>query len=158
MQTLIDSGSNVLLIRENPESRTAIGTFGYNDLNAYLLTVIGVAQPDEAHINDFRELAKKAKEGVKIPVREVKNLGQKEPLTVLPHTADLMKAVETFGRGVHRIVVVKENTTEVVGVLSQSKLVKWLWENGRSFPVIDQLYPQHLCDLKIGSNQVVAIK
>ena len=69
-----------------------------------------------------------------------------------------MKAVETFGRGVHRIVIVKENTTEVVGLLSQSKLVRWLWENGRSFPVIDQLFPQHLRDLKIGSNQVVAIK
>lgn len=69
-----------------------------------------------------------------------------------------MKAVETFGRGVHRIVVVKDKTQEVVGILSQSKLVRFLWENGRSFPVIDQLYPQYLRDLKIGSNQVVAMK
>ena len=66
-QLLIESGANVLLIRDNPNSRFAIGTFGYNDLNAYLLTVIGVARADEDHIKDFRELARKAKEGEAIP-------------------------------------------------------------------------------------------
>ena len=58
----------------------------------------------------------------------------------------------------HRIVVVKENSSEVIGILSQSRLVKFLWENGRSFPVIDQLYPQYLKDLRIGSQQVMSIK
>lgn len=119
---------------------------------------MGLAQPDEEHITSFRELAKKAREGSKIPLRDVKDLARKEPLTTLPHTAGLMKAVETFGSGVHRIVVVKEGTSKVVGILSQSRLVKFLWENGRSFPVIDQLYPQYLRDLRIGSQQVIAIK
>jgi len=157
-QLLINSGANVLLIRDNPTSLSAIGTFGYNDLNAYLLTVIGVARADEDRIQDFRQIAMKAKEGVAIPVREVMNLAQKEPLTLLPHTANLLKAVETFGTGIHRIVVVREGTEEVMGLLSQTKLVRFLWENGRSFPVIDQLYPQYLRDLKIGSNQVISIK
>jgi hypothetical protein len=100
----------------------------------------------------------KAKEGVAIPVREVMSLAQKEPLTLLPHTANLLKAVETFGTGIHRIAVVREGTQEVMGLLSQTKLVRFLWENGRSFPVIEQLYPQYLRDLKIGSNQVISIK
>jgi hypothetical protein len=158
VQLLIESGANVLLIRDSPTSRSAIGTFGYNDLNTYLLTVIGVARADEDHIQDFRELARKAKEGVAIPIRDIINLAQKEPLTLLPHTANLLKAVETFGTGIHRILVVREGTKAVMGVLSQTKLVRFLWENGRSFPVIDQLYPQYLRDLKIGSNQVISIK
>ena len=120
--------------------------------------VVGLSQPDEEHIQDFQALAKKAREGRPIPLIDVKNLGRKEPLTKLPHTADLMKAVETFGQGVHRILVVQEKTDQVIGMLSQSRLVKFLWENGKSFPTIHQLLPQYLRDLKIGSNEVVSIK
>ena len=135
-----------------------LGTFDYTDLNAYLLMVVGVAQPDEGHVQDFQELAKKGREGRPIPVVDVKKLGREESLTKLSHTVDLMKAVEAFGQGLHRIVIVKEGTDDVVGVLSQSRLVRFLWENGRSFPVIEQLYHQYLRDLKIGSNEVVSIK
>jgi len=59
---------------------------------------------------------------------------------------------------VHRIIVVKEGTDNVVGVLSQLRLVTFLWENRKSFPVIDQLYPQYLKDLGVGSQQVISIK
>ena len=120
--------------------------------------VVGLAQPDEAHIEDFKELARKARSGAKVPLKDVISLERKEPLTSLPHTADLMKAVETFGSGVHRILVVREGTTDVIGILSQSRLVKFLWENGKSFPSIDPLFHQYLRDLKIGSNQVISIK
>lgn len=155
---LIDSGAPVLLIRETAQGTSAVGTFDYSDLNAYLLLVVGLAQPDEEHITSFRELARKAREGSKIPLRDIKDLGRKEPLMTLPTSANLMTAVETFGGGVHRVVVVKENSTEVVGIFSQGRLVRFLWENGRSFPVIDQLYPQYLKDLQLGSQQVIAIK
>ena len=76
----------------------------------------------------------------------------------LPHNADLTRAVEIFGGGVHRIVIVKDGTDHVVGILSQSKLLKFLWENGRSFPILDQLYPQTIKDLGIGSQQLISIK
>jgi CBS domain-containing protein len=158
LQLLIDSGAPVLLIRDHPSSRSVTSTFDYADLNAYLLLVVGLAEPDEEHIEDFRELAKKARTGAEIPLKDVKGLGRKDPLVKLPHTANLIQAIETFGGGVHRIIVVEQNTDEVVGILSQSRLVKFLWENGRSFPVIDQLYPQYLRDLKLGSHQVVSIK
>lgn len=149
----------MLLIREDPQSKAVIGTFDYSDLNAYLLLAAGLTQPDEDHLSSFEELAKKAQEGIKIPLKDVKFLGNKEPLTVLPATANVLKAVEIFGGGVHRVVVVNEsNDNEVVGIFSQFRLVKFLWENGRSFPVIDQLYPQYLKDLTIGSHEVVSIK
>jgi hypothetical protein len=88
----------------------------------------------------------------------VKDLGKKNLYTILPGSAGLPQAVEILGSGVHRIAVVKEGTDEVIGVLSQLRLVKFFWENGRNFPAIDQLYPQQLKDLKVGSSQVIAIK
>ncbi|OOF90048.1 hypothetical protein ASPCADRAFT_212255 [Aspergillus carbonarius ITEM 5010] len=155
---LIDSGAAVLLIRESPQHKSAVGTFDYSDLNAYLLLAAGLTQPGEELLASYEELARKAKEGLPIPLRDVKDLGRKEPLTTLPASANVMTAVQTFGGGVHRVVVVSErDDNEVVGIFSQFRLVKFLWENGRSFPVIDQLYPQSLHDLRIGSRDVVSI-
>jgi CBS domain-containing protein len=154
---LIDSGAAVLLIRETPQDTSVVGTFDYSDLNAYLMLVVGLSYPHEEQAISFRELAQKAREGSKILLKDVKDLGVKEPLTALPVSASLMMAVETFGSGVHRIMVVKERSMEVVGIVSQSRLIKFLWENGRSLPILDQLYPLHLKDLRIGSQQVISI-
>jgi hypothetical protein len=114
--------------------------------------------PDDEHRSTFQSLAKKAQQGLQINLQDAKSLGTKEPFVTLPHTADLTKAVETFGGGVHRIVIVREGTDEALGILSQGRLVKFLWENGRSFPIIDQLYPQNLRELGIGSQNVISIK
>lgn len=157
-QLLIDSGAPVLLIRENPQSHRIIATFDYTVLNAYLLLVVGLTQPDEEHIQDFQELARKAREGKPILLRDVKDLGRKEPLTFIPSSSHLIRTVETFGQGVHRIMLVDEGTDHVTGVLSQTRLVRFLWENGKAFPTVDALYPQHLRDLKLGSHEVISIK
>ncbi|OGE58347.1 hypothetical protein PENARI_c001G03561 [Penicillium arizonense] len=156
---LIDSGAAVLLIRETPEDTSAVGTFDYADLNSYLLLAAGLTSPDEAHQASYEELAKKAHEGVPIPLRDVKKFGmEKEPLINLPASANVLTAVETFGGGVHRVVVVNEsNPQEVVGIFSQFRLVKFLWENGRSFPVIEEVYSQALRELRIGSQEVISI-
>lgn len=106
----------------------------------------------------FEKLAKKAQQGHKIPLRDAKSLGNKEPFITLPHTADLTAAVETFGGGVHRIVILKEGTNHAIGILSQLILVKFLWENGRAFPIIDQLYPREVKDLGIGSQGLISVK
>lgn len=146
-----------MLIREK-EGSPVIGTYDHRDLNGYLLLVVGLSRPDDEHAEDFMELARRAREGKPIHLREIKDLSKKEPLTFLDEDADLLKAIETFGKGVHRVVVRNESTQEATGVLSQSRLIRFLWENGRCFPMLDQLYTQHLRDLKIGSNDVVAIK
>lgn len=150
----------MLLIRETPQDTSAVGTFDYADLNSYLLLAAGLTVPDEVHRSSYEELANKAREGVKIPLTDVKCLGmEKEPLVTLPASANVLKAVETFGGGVHRVVVTKEsNDNEVVGIFSQFRLVKFLWENGRSFPILEQLYPQALWDLRLGSQDVISIK
>lgn len=148
-----------MLIRESPQHKSAIGTFDFSDLNAYLLLAAGLSEPDEELLPLYHQLAQKAHDGVTIPLRDVKGLGKKEPMTTLPATANVMKAVETFGGGVHRVVVVDEqNDNEVVGIFSQFRLVKFLWENGQTFPLVNQLYPQTLGDLGIESRQVLSIK
>ena len=135
-----------------------MATFDYSDLTQYLLFATGQLQPDEEHLSIFRNLARKAQQGFNIPLQDAKSLGTKEPYVTLPRTANLTKAVETFGGGVHRIIVVEEGTTNVVGILSQLRLVKFLWENGRSFPTIDQLYSQTIRDLNVGSQQLISVK
>ncbi|KAL8828553.1 MAG: hypothetical protein Q9191_002523 [Dirinaria sp. TL-2023a] len=154
---LIESSSSVLLVRSDPTQKAAVATFDYRDLTQYLLFATGQLHPDEEHRSFFQSLAKKAQQGQTIPIRDAKSLGNKEPFVTLPHTADLTKAIEIFGGGSHRIVVVKEGSDDVVGVLSQLTLLTFLWDNGRSFPTIDQLYPQTLKDLGIGSQQLISI-
>ena len=149
----------MLLVRVASSERAAVSTFDYKDLNQYLLFATGCLRPDSEHLHFFQDLAKKAQSGIKIPIKEAKSLGTKEPFVILPHTAKLTKAIEAFGSGVHRLIVVKEWTNEVVGVLSQFKVIKFLWENAKSFPVIDQMYAQMIKDLQIGSQgNIVSIK
>lgn len=135
-----------------------VATFDYADLNSYLLLAAGLTSPDEEHRASYEELANKAQNGVPIPLRDVKKFGmEKEPLINLPASANVMTAVEVFGGGVHRVVVV-DHDDKVVGIFSQFRLVKFLWENGRSFPLIEELHPQVISDLRLGSTNVISIK
>ena len=136
-----------------------MATFDYKDLTQYLLFATGSIRPNSEHLPFVQNLAKKAQAGIEIPLKDAKSLGSKEPFIILPHTARLTEVVEVFGSGVHRLVIVREWTNQVVGILSQEKLVNFLWENGKSFQVIDRLYPQTLKDLGLGSQRsVVSIK
>ncbi|KAI9677780.1 MAG: cell separation during budding [Trizodia sp. TS-e1964] len=154
---LISTDAPVVLIREDCNAKVAVSTFDYTDLNAYLLLVIGLGQKGVTNTLAHHELAKKAREGVKIPVKDVLDLGYKEKLVTLTSNDTLLRAIGFFGIGVHRIAIVKQGSDEVYGVLSQLAMVKWFWENGRHFPIIDQLYPQHLKDLGTGSHNVISI-
>jgi hypothetical protein len=153
------SNVSIILIRRTEADHTVIGTFDYDDLNAYLLLVVGLANPEsEEQKTRYRQLAEKANEGQDVSLKEAKDVARNEPFVTLPRTANLTKAVEIFGGGVHRIIIVDEKTNKVTGILSQLRLVKFLWENGKSFPAINDLYPQTLWGLGIGSLQVISIK
>lgn len=148
----------MILIRKSSTDLNACDTFDYNDLNAYLLVVLGLASPSEDQIQTYTEIAQKAREGTTIPLKDTTLLAKKAPLVTLSETQDLSKAIEIFAGGIHRILIVKEGTDNVVGILSQWTVVKFFWENGSSFPVIDQLYPMILRDLNVGTHQAIAIK
>jgi len=137
---------------------TASDTFDFNDLNAYLQVVVGLAKPEESQVQAYNQLAEKTKKQLPVPLREVTTLAKKSALVTLSEMDDISKAIEIFGSGVHRILICKAGSTHVIGILSQLKLVKFLWDNGNQFPAIDQLYPVILRDLGIGTPQIISIK
>lgn len=135
-----------------------MSTFDYNDLNAYLLIVVGLAKPDdEEQVALYSSLAQKAQDRVPITLREIKPVFRKEDLVVLPAEATLDRTVEMFGSGVHRILVANQ-ASEIVGVVSQLRLLEFFWHQGVNFPAIDRLYGAILRDLHIGSQQIIAVK
>lgn len=63
-----------------------------------------------------------------------------------------------FGGGVHRIIVQKQGTNDVVGILSQLRMVRFFWENMASFRSVFSLHNRTLKELHIGSQMVISIK
>ena len=158
-QLLCQCAIAVIVVRSDKSEKSAVATFDYRDLTQYLLFATGQLFPStDEHLHIFQSLAKKAQSGEKIPLRDAKSLGNKEPFVTLSQSADLTAAMELFGGGVHRLVIVKDGGKEVVGILSQLHLVKFLWENGKCFPVINQLCGREIRDLGIGSQQLISIK
>ncbi|QIX00194.1 hypothetical protein AMS68_005711 [Peltaster fructicola] len=152
---LVKSGApNVVLIRESVKTKTAIGTFDYSDLNAYLLLVLGLTQPDEV----AETIAERARSGEKLALRDVLNhLGSREQPAVLAWNADLTKAMELLGSGSHRVIITKEGTSEAISVLSQLRLVRFFWENHQNFAACEQLYMRFLKELGLGVKEVISI-
>jgi hypothetical protein len=147
----------VVLIRNSAASNKAESTFDFNDLNAYLLAVVGLAKPDDEHIALYDSIAKRAQDRVAIPLRDIQPICRKESLVQLTGDQNLARAMEVFGSGIHRIIVTNP-TFEVVGVLSQLKMIEFFWNEGINFPSIDRLYAAPLKELQIGSQQIIAIK
>ncbi|GAB7356162.1 hypothetical protein MBLNU459_g6754t1 [Dothideomycetes sp. NU459] len=156
---LIESGApNVVLIREDKSTRQAVGAFDYDDLNAYLLLVTNLALPIAAEPDEIAHILSRASRNQPVPLNHVKHLlGRKESPAFLEHTDTLTKAVEIFGGGVHRIIVRKQGTAEVVGILSQLRLVRFFWENMASFRQVFQLHNRTLKELDLGSHSVISI-
>lgn len=144
-------------MRETPSSKEAVSTFDYSDLNTYLLVVVGLAKPDDGQVALYAEISKKAQSQEDIPLREIQSLSRKEELVTLPADATLDKAMEAFGSGIHRILIVNQ-VGEVAGVLSQLRLVEFFWNEAVNFPAIERLYGSLLRDLQIGTHQIIAIK
>ena len=157
-QALVKSSPlNVVLIRETPAAKTAVSTLDYNDLNAYLLVVVGLATPAEDQVSLYDTISRKAREGVSIPLRDIQLFCRKESLITLPFDESPTKAIEVFGSGIHKVLITNPEG-DVVGVLTQLRLVEFFWNEGVNFPTIDRLYPMILRDLGIGGQHIVAIK
>lgn len=76
---------------------------------------------------------------------------------VLSAESTLDVAMEAFGSGIHRILITNQ-AHEVVGILSQLRLLEFFWNEAVNFPTIDRLYGSLLRDLGIGTHQIIAIK
>ncbi|TRX95914.1 hypothetical protein FHL15_003056 [Xylaria flabelliformis] len=156
MALVKNTTSNVVLIRENATSVKPVSTFDYSDLNAYILVVVGLGQPPEDLVELYDDLANRAQARHSIPLRDIQPLCRKESLVTLQGDEDLARAVEIFGSGIHRIFITNFQG-EVVGILSQIKLMEFFWNEGINFRVIDELYPKLMKELGVGSQQIIAV-
>lgn len=151
-----NAAGNCVLVKEGPLKKP-VSVFDYNDLNAYLLAVVGLAKPAEEHVSLYEDIARRAQDREAIPLKDIQPICRHEQLVSLPLDEFLPGAIEVFGSGIHRLLITAPDG-ETIGVLSQLKVLEFFWNEGVNFPVIDRLYPAILRDLQIGSQQIIAIK
>lgn len=146
-----------LPIKVHPEDPSVSDTFDYADLNAYLLMVMGLIEPVNTS-KEFAEYVNKARSGQVVPVSFAAHLGVKNELISLKSTDTIASAVEILGAGVHRIAIADVTDPRiVVGILSQRRLIRFIWEHSRRFKTLDPLFQTSLSDLGIGPKKVVSI-
>lgn len=119
--------------------------------------MVGLAQPEEDQVALYNEIATKARERVAIPLRDIQPICRKEMLVTFDAEEPLSRGIEVLGSGIHRILVTSGNS-DLVGILSQLKVLEFFWNEAVSFPVIDRLYPMPLRELSLGTHQIIAIK
>jgi hypothetical protein len=126
---------------------------------SYLLVVIGLAKPEPEQIDAYNSIGQKMQKGEPVLLKEIQILSRKESLVMLPATDGLSQAIEILGSGIHQLLATGENG-QVVGVLSQLRVMNFFWSEGVNFPSIDRLYPVMLRDLSstLGHKPIIYIK
>lgn len=174
-ETLVDhdlTSLPVALSRTNFDLTNCL-SFDYSDLNTFLLLVMNKINlnelieenvsdalgtpltPQQKHDN-LMSIVAKAKKGEDVPVDAIIRLHPKNPLIMLKETQPLLKAVEAFGNGVHRVAILSSEN-RISGILSQRRVLKFFWENARRFPSLEFYLNSSLQDLKIGSTLPLTI-
>ncbi|KAH6603379.1 hypothetical protein Trco_008154 [Trichoderma cornu-damae] len=153
---LLQSPTGVVLVREGASATRPTFCFDYNDLNAYLLTVVGLSRPDNNQATLSRDIMTKAQGGAHITLEEIQPLCSREAIVKLNSDVNLSRAIEKLGSGIHRILVT-EPAGSVVGIISQLRMVEFFWNEGINFPIIDRLYPVSLQDLGIGVQPIISV-
>ncbi|ANB15821.1 Sds24p [Sugiyamaella lignohabitans] len=139
------------------DGNTITHTFDYADLNAYLLLVLGHIEPID-RTPDVEQKVVNARAGKEVPVKFVSQLGIKDPYVVIPSNSTLSTVVEILGNGVHRIAVSDPATpSDIIGIVSQRRLIRYIWENGRLFKSLEPLFQKPLSELHVGSTNVLSI-
>ncbi|TFB02775.1 Protein SDS23 [Trichoderma ghanense] len=153
---LLQSPTGVVLVREGAHAAVPIFCFDYNDLNAYLLTVVGVSRPEGDQATLFHDIMTKAQGGAHIPLGEIQPLCSREAIVKMNSNVNLSQAIETLGSGIHRLLVT-DSAGNVIGIISQLRMVEFFWNEAVNFPTIDRLNPVTLQDLGIGVRPVLSV-
>lgn len=141
--TLVKYNLTSLPVENSPDDIDCL-TFDYNDLNSYLLLVL-----NKITVNN-PEVTRQCQLGHPVPVGEIIKLTPKNPFYKLPEQENLSTAMMILGSGVHRVAITNQENTKITGILSQRRLIKYLWDNARSFQNLEHLFQKSLKDLKIG--------
>lgn len=139
-------------------------TFDYSDLITYLLLIMNKISINDLSVSEFKDpeyinqQIAKAKKGEEVPVEFIIKLHPKNPFIKFAENKTLARPMETLGNGVHRIAITDpQSQSTITGILSQRRLIKYMWENARRFPALDFYLNSTLQDLKIGSTTPITI-
>lgn len=146
-------------------------TFDYSDLNTYLLLMMNKINLAELPLQEIGDptmtpqqkhdllvnTINKGKQGQHVPVDFIIKLHPKNPFLQFSGNEPLLRAMEVFGNGVHRVAITDATTGRIIGILSQRRLIKYMWENARRFPSLDPYLNATLADLKIGTTTPITI-
>ena len=160
-ETLSYHNLTSLPVSDSPDSMESCLTFDYSDLNTYLLLIMdkismnefNIDTNDAEYIQYVQNQIKKAKKGEEVSVDFIINLNPKNPFIKFKELDCLYNVMESLGNGVHRVAITDPMNDNIVGILSQRRMIKFMWENARRFPSLDFLLNSTLQDLGIGSSQ-----
>ena len=163
-ETLVEHGltsTPVSLSKTESSDLTNCLTFDYGDLNTYLLLVVNrINASDLGEVGystqEITNVINAAKRGEQVPVDFIIRLYPKNDFMRLSELDTLYHATEIFGKGIHRVAIVNA-ADEVIGILSQRRLIRYIWENARRFSSLEPYLSTSLQDLKIGSSDPVFI-
>ncbi|GMM31291.1 Sds24 protein [Martiniozyma asiatica (nom. inval.)] len=158
-QTLVNNGLTSVPVEEFENDLNCL-TFDYTDLNAYLLLVLNKIKAENLKsmdypIEEIPLMVKKAQTGNQVPVSFVIRLTNKNPFIKLTENDTISTVVEILGTGVHRMAITKDD--KLTGIISQRRLVKFLWDNARRFPSMEPLLQSSIKSLHIGSANPISI-
>ncbi|KAH3903349.1 related to Protein SDS23 [Saccharomycodes ludwigii] len=133
-------------------------TFDYNDLNSYLLLVLGKIKVlgnnsggnNNISAQDLEKITRDCQMGKPVPVGEIVRLTPKNPFYKIPQDESLSTAMGILGSGVHKIAITDIEQQTILGILSQRRLIKYIWDNARNFKNLEPLLNASLQSLKIG--------
>lgn len=146
--------TSVPVSRTNDGDLTNCGTFDYLDLNTYLLLVMNKITVPDTPAN--AEMVAKAKRGESVPVEFIISVHPKNPFIRFNEEDYLTGVMETLGNGVHRVAIT-DDSGNVTGILSQRRLIRFLWENARRYPSLEPLFNQSIEHLQIGTSKPITI-
>lgn len=161
----------VSVSKDDPSDLRNCLTFDYSDLNTYLLLIMNKVDYSELNVEEIGEpthtlqekheiitqAVNKAKKGEEVPVEFIIKLHPKNPFIKFVENDTLFSVMETLGNGVHRVAITNEESTKITGILSQRRLIKYMWENARRFPLLEFYLSSTIQDLKIGSSKPITI-
>lgn len=128
---------------------------GMNDLDVNV-NPSDQENPDVITPEVFETFVAKAKKGEEVPVDFIIKLHPKNPFIKVNEMDNLLTVMEILGNGVHRIAIT-DQAGKINGILSQRRLIRYIWENARRFPHLEYYLGQSIEDLKIGSSSPITI-
>ncbi|KAF7726040.1 cell separation during budding [Apophysomyces ossiformis] len=131
-----------------------VGMFDYGDLIAYILLVLH--KTEQTSTFEIRDIVQRALQGQTVPVKLASDLSRKNPFYSILPEATLLSAVEEFACGTHRVCVLEPNGT-IKGILSQSTVVRYLYDNRHQFPEIERVLGKTLRELHLGETNVIGV-